>query len=568
MPINTVCPECGCKIRASEESAAKKIRCPKCDARVVVGESEDAERNDGKHAIQAERPRERSAPTASSAAHRRDDNDDEKSGRRKRRRDRDDDDDYDDDDVLTTLIPTSNPKALAAYYLGVFSLIPILGLILGPLALIFGIKGKRYANANPKAKGWGHAIAGIVLGSFTTLLNVIPIIMTIIGIATVVSKNKKSENPDVKDRIAEIVKRSQEGGHPKAPPVNPPIQPKAEAAAGKGIAMRPVERLFSTNRDFVDPGRDVATEAEEGLVAAVRVSDQQVFQVVFSPDGKYLAIETPEGYQLIETATSRMLPRWIVGRGPLAFSRDGKMLAAVRFDGGSKSLDLLNPSTGEPTRSLLPNVTCDGVDFSHDSTSLVAVLAEGPKRTLMHWKIGVLPEKPSILLQSVGTTISSPAFAPNGHTLAVASEEEKGTGIRLLDTRTGTTKTLSQKQDLIPRIYSLTFSPDGKLLASGGTGNPVAVWDLEKGQVKATPPNHRAGCAKVLFSRDGSLLATRGFEGNFVLWETKSFKELATRSREEPNTAGAMAFSPDGKLLVTGSHGLLKAWEVAKLAGR
>jgi hypothetical protein len=73
-------------------------------------------------------------------------------------------------DAMETLIPYHNGKALAAYYCGVFGLIPCAGNVLGPIALIFGILGLRYAKAQPTAGGTGHAIAGIVLGTITILL--------------------------------------------------------------------------------------------------------------------------------------------------------------------------------------------------------------------------------------------------------------------------------------------------------------------------------------------------------------------------------------------------------------
>jgi len=76
-----------------------------------------------------------------------------------------------DDDVVSTLIPYKNVRALVAYYLGVFSLIPCVGLVLGPAALILGILGISYVNKHPTAKGTGHAIAGIVLGGLTSLGN-------------------------------------------------------------------------------------------------------------------------------------------------------------------------------------------------------------------------------------------------------------------------------------------------------------------------------------------------------------------------------------------------------------
>jgi hypothetical protein len=75
------------------------------------------------------------------------------------------------DGAVSTIIPFHNGMALTAYYLGVFSIIPGIGLLLGPMAIIFGIVGLRRVRANPQIKGTGHSITGIVIGSLTTLAN-------------------------------------------------------------------------------------------------------------------------------------------------------------------------------------------------------------------------------------------------------------------------------------------------------------------------------------------------------------------------------------------------------------
>ena len=86
----------------------------------------------------------------------------------RRRRPRDDDDYEDDepagDDTVATIIPYKNPKALTGYYVSIFGLAPVLGLILAPTAIVLGIMGLRHVNKNPKAKGTAHAIVAIVLG--------------------------------------------------------------------------------------------------------------------------------------------------------------------------------------------------------------------------------------------------------------------------------------------------------------------------------------------------------------------------------------------------------------------
>ena len=62
------------------------------------------------------------------------------------------------------VIPYKNPKALIAYYLGVFSLIPGIGILLGIAAFILGILGLQDAKKDPQAKGKVHAWIGIIVG--------------------------------------------------------------------------------------------------------------------------------------------------------------------------------------------------------------------------------------------------------------------------------------------------------------------------------------------------------------------------------------------------------------------
>lgn len=85
------------------------------------------------------------------------------------------------DGSMGGLIPVKNNSALIGYYLGVFALIPVLGIPLGIAAVILGAKGLKFAKLNPDAKGIGHAWTAIILGGLSalgyTLLIAIPIIM-------------------------------------------------------------------------------------------------------------------------------------------------------------------------------------------------------------------------------------------------------------------------------------------------------------------------------------------------------------------------------------------------------
>ena len=79
-------------------------------------------------------------------------------------------------DATGGIIPYKNTPALASYYLGVFSLVPCLGIPLAISAIICGVLGLKKRKREPHVKGSVHAIVGIVLGSFSLLYHAAGII--------------------------------------------------------------------------------------------------------------------------------------------------------------------------------------------------------------------------------------------------------------------------------------------------------------------------------------------------------------------------------------------------------
>lgn len=73
------------------------------------------------------------------------------------------------DDVVSKVIPYRNVYALISYYLGVFALIPCLGILLALASVPLGILGLKEAKKNPRAHGTVHAWVGIVLGSLVLI---------------------------------------------------------------------------------------------------------------------------------------------------------------------------------------------------------------------------------------------------------------------------------------------------------------------------------------------------------------------------------------------------------------
>ena len=82
------------------------------------------------------------------------------------------------------IIPYKNPKALIAYYLGIFSGFPVIGFFFAVPALVLGIMGLRERNRNPAIKGSVHAGIGIGCGAIFMLVWGVAIIAIIVGLVT------------------------------------------------------------------------------------------------------------------------------------------------------------------------------------------------------------------------------------------------------------------------------------------------------------------------------------------------------------------------------------------------
>lgn len=81
------------------------------------------------------------------------------------------------------LIPYKNPKALIAYYLGLFSIFPVLGLFMAIAALFLGRRGLADVKEQPVIKGQVHAWIGIGCGSIGLLFNLVLVGVVIVALA-------------------------------------------------------------------------------------------------------------------------------------------------------------------------------------------------------------------------------------------------------------------------------------------------------------------------------------------------------------------------------------------------
>jgi len=100
-------------------------------------------------------------------------------------------------------------------------------------------------------------------------------------------------------------------------------------------------------------------------------------------------------------------------------------------------------------------------------------------------------------------------------------------------------------------VKSLTFSPDGNLLVASADNKMIALWSLASYQNTVTLKERMNEVGAVAFSPDGTLLAS-GTMGQITLWDALSHAVLTVLTGHT-SSIFSVVFSPDGTLLASGS---------------
>jgi WD40 repeat protein len=112
-------------------------------------------------------------------------------------------------------------------------------------------------------------------------------------------------------------------------------------------------------------------------------------------------------------------------------------------------------------------------------------------------------------------------------------------------------------------VGAVAFSPDGRMIASGGDDAILRIADVSSGKVKHTLRGHLGRVASLAFAPDGKVLASGGRDSTVCLWGPVTGKQLHRLEGHE-RTVMTLAFTPDGRHLVSGSYdGTVRLWEVA-----
>lgn len=345
-----------------------------------------------------------------------------------------------------------------------------------------------------------------------------------------------------------------------------------ETATGRLLHTLQGHTSLVTALEFSPDGKTLATGSTDQTVRLWRApsweSDRTIRghtgtikAIAFSSDGQRLATTGDDRITAIwETRSSSDTFRFAPGRNDfqdaVLLPPDGDTIAIVEQ---RTQLRFQNLVSGQRLKVSLPATNpLGGLSVSGDGRRFVVVDKAGD---------AIMGDTTTgqVLLRMPGHHgfITATAWAPGNRYLAIGSAE--GT-IWLRDAITGAPV---QQFKLPPRVgtATLAFSPGGKELAIGALLNGqiyrLSVPSLQQISVLR---GHTSAIGGMAFSPDGRLLATGSMDDTVRIWPlTATDPESACRTLEgHAGWVGAVSFSPDGRTLASGGFdGATRLWDLA-----
>ena len=294
--------------------------------------------------------------------------------------------------------------------------------------------------------------------------------------------------------------------------------------------------------------------------------------LAFSPDGTLLACGSVDStIKLWNTLTGELIATF-TGHysmvGSLAFSPDGNTLASGGTEGTVRFWDIKKRKPIQ--KRISGHMYISTASIVNDGSKLVSVSADG---IITVWDLKNLQKTTSITKSMLEKPLywrryRPVVLSPDGTILAISGKQRDPTKpdfngwiVRLSDVNTG------RELKVLPHGYGRLFSPDGKTLISSG-GNKIRLLNIETGVEREIVTSehdedsdeHKPFVRAVAFSPDGKMIVSGTMGGQVQLWDVETGAELSSFFEETPPKGNSyrdsiqnLTFSSDSSLIAVGS---------------